>query len=295
MDVFISYCRKDHEWKERVATFMQSMRRLGHFDYSTWDDGEILMSQDWKQLIFDAIGKAKVAILLISPDFLASSFINDVEVPIIRRRKEAGELIVVPVIVRPSPWELVDWLSAIQLHPPNGEALSKGAEHEIEEHLKALTLEVHRLVQQSSASEASEGEGVDQSKVVTSAPLDPGYQFIGDAGVRDLIKSRSGEDVVDTLLLYKIKTQNVWLASTSKYLYCIIDSEKTAQAGRLVQWVQRIEPGMQVAARNKARVPTAGTIDIGNRQNWLFSRSLYPDPAALQTRIEQMLMRARQS
>lgn len=295
MDVFISYCRRDHEWKERVATFMQSMRRLGHFDYSTWDDGEINISEDWKKLIIDAIENAKVAILLISPDFLASSFINDVEVPRILGRKEAGELVVVPVIVRPSPWEVVPWLSPIQLHPPSGEALSKGPDHEIEEHLKALTLEVHRLVQQASVQEAPEEEGVDQSKVVTSPTTDREYQFIGEKGVRQLIKSRFNEDVIETLLLYKIKTQNVWIATTSQHVYCVIDSEKTARVGRLVQWSQPIEPGMPVSARSTSRFRTAGTIDIGNKQNWLYSKRLHSDPTKLQTRIEDMLARAKQS
>ena len=292
MDVFISYCRVDHEWKERVSTFMQSMRRHGHFDYSTWDDGEIKISDDWKNQIFDSINQAKVAILLISPDFLASRFINDVEVPHILERKETNGLIVVPVIVRPSPWEIVPWLSSIQLHPANGDALSKGNEHEIENNLKELILEVHRLVQQPDQPATSDG---DQSKSAAIARAEQKYAFIGDKGVRELVKARLNDDVIDTLLLYKIKTQNVWIATTSQYVVCIIDSQRTADSNRMIQWKQRIEPGIQVHARPKSRFSKAGTVDIGRKQNWLYNLRRYPDPEELKNRIETMLNRALRS
>jgi hypothetical protein len=44
------------------------------------------------------------------------------------------------------PWEIVDWLAEIQLHPADGAALSFGTQPQIEDSLKQLALEVNRLV-----------------------------------------------------------------------------------------------------------------------------------------------------
>lgn len=147
---------------------MQCMRQQKHFDFTTWDDGEINISDNWENLIRAEIEKAELFILLISPDFLTSQFINDIELPAILQKKEQLGVPIVPVIVRPTPWEVVDWLRPIQLHPSGGRPLSAGTNHEIEEGLKQLTLEVFRLIQQTnlvSASQAEEDHGASRSAV----------------------------------------------------------------------------------------------------------------------------------
>lgn len=294
MDIFISYSHKDHAWKERVGLFMQCMRRQGHFDYNTWDDGEINISEEWERRIEEAISKAKIAVLLISPDFLTSRFISEKELPIILKKKSEGLLSVVPVIVRPSPWEVVDWLAPIQLHPPGGQALSGGSEHQIEEHLKSLAIEVHRLLNQSKQSAPSPSvEGAPMTDTQESKP----YVLMGEEEVKKFIHRRFSEIAIQSLLLYEVKEQQrVWVVATRSNLYCIIDSRTTSEADTNVQWVQAIEPNLTVLARSKSRLPgIAGTVDIGKKQNWLYSLNLYPDPKNLSNAISTMIEKALRS
>lgn len=65
----------------------------------------------------DAIKRAHIAVLLVSRNFLNSDFIREVELPRIERRFEAGELIVVPILVGHCNWQGVKLLSRPQMVP----------------------------------------------------------------------------------------------------------------------------------------------------------------------------------
>jgi hypothetical protein len=67
---------------------------------------------------------ADSAILLISPDFLGSNFINDEEVPVILQRRISDGMKVFPLIVRSCPWQKVPWLEPLQARPTDGKPLA---------------------------------------------------------------------------------------------------------------------------------------------------------------------------
>ena len=111
-DVFISYSHKDSQWKDRVVTFLDVMK---HGEPKlTWVDSQIELGDEWHDTILAQIARAKVAVLLISPDFLRSEYILKTEIPAILKRNKAGDLSLAPVVIRPCPWEVFDWLSPIQ-------------------------------------------------------------------------------------------------------------------------------------------------------------------------------------
>ena len=77
--VFVSYSHLDQEWLDKLrAVFAADIRndRIGY-----WDDREIRPGDTWYEDIGKAIDHAKVALLLVSPNFLASRFIMDEELP----------------------------------------------------------------------------------------------------------------------------------------------------------------------------------------------------------------------
>lgn len=71
-------------------------------NFVLWDDIQIKAGTKWKQEITKAIQNAKVAILLVSADFMASDFISSNELPpILSNEKERGTIIL-PVILTKS-------------------------------------------------------------------------------------------------------------------------------------------------------------------------------------------------
>jgi hypothetical protein len=77
--IFISYSRKDLKWLEMLKTVLKPVERV--HGLAVWDATDIRPGSDWHEEIAQAIDRAKVAVLLVSRDFLASDYIAKNELP----------------------------------------------------------------------------------------------------------------------------------------------------------------------------------------------------------------------
>lgn len=110
--VFISYSHKDVRALQRLQTFLKPLEREGLLE--RWDDTNIRTGQQWRKEIEKALDAAKVAILLISADFLASDFIYNNELPNLLAAEEKQGLVVMPVILSPCRFDRIPNLSRFQ-------------------------------------------------------------------------------------------------------------------------------------------------------------------------------------
>lgn len=96
--IFISYSHEDSRWLKKVQT---NLKVLNHQDinFELWDDTRIKGGQKWKKEISNALEKTKVAILLISTEFLASDFIQNDELPTLLKKAEKDGCEILPLIV----------------------------------------------------------------------------------------------------------------------------------------------------------------------------------------------------
>lgn len=97
--VFISYARKDRQWLEKLELHLKPLEREALIELVS--DTRIESGAKWRQEIADALATFDVAILLISPDYLASDFISAEELPSILGGTEARGTRILPIIVRP--------------------------------------------------------------------------------------------------------------------------------------------------------------------------------------------------
>lgn len=117
--IFICYSHKDDRWRKRVETAIKTMMLEG-IQVTTWSDRKIKTGSQWQNNIFDILSKSKIAILLISNDFLASEFIKDKELPKILEKAKNEELTIMSIILSFCRYTENQDLSKYQsLNPPD--------------------------------------------------------------------------------------------------------------------------------------------------------------------------------
>lgn len=121
VEVFYSYSHKDEQLRDQLNAHLIVLKRQHVID--DWHDRRISAGQEWEGRIHEHVNSAKVILLLISSDFLASDYCYDIEMARALERHYSGEAIVIPVILR-----ACDWTSApfgkLQALPRNAEPVT---------------------------------------------------------------------------------------------------------------------------------------------------------------------------
>lgn len=95
---FVSYAHRNSaltlNFIERLDDVLAPSKR---YDYSRWQDTDLILGNEWRAQILEAIENCDFGLLLISPAFLASSFITKSELP----KFVSGEKASVPVMLQP--------------------------------------------------------------------------------------------------------------------------------------------------------------------------------------------------
>jgi hypothetical protein len=94
--IFVSYSHQDKDWLDRIVTALQPLVFGGIIN--VWDDRSIPPGGNWLHEINAAIASSRIAVLLVSQKFLASSFINRKELPdLLDKQKEGMGFFWIPI------------------------------------------------------------------------------------------------------------------------------------------------------------------------------------------------------
>ncbi len=119
--VFISYSHKDEQYLEALEAHLALLRRQSIIE--NWHDRKIEAGTEWSHEISDNLRNADIVILLISADFLASDYCYDTEVKQALAKHNAGEAVVIPIIIRPCDWGAAPF-AQLQALPRNAKPIS---------------------------------------------------------------------------------------------------------------------------------------------------------------------------
>lgn len=143
--IFISYSHKDKEWLDRIQICLK-MLKLEGIEIDVWDDTQIKAGDKWRDEITKALEEAKIAILLISMDYLASDFIVENELPPLLEAAEKDGARIIPLLIRPSRFTRNKELSQFQAFNDPNKPLSMLSEAEQDEVRVRLANEIERLL-----------------------------------------------------------------------------------------------------------------------------------------------------
>lgn len=140
--VFISYCHRDKKWLTRLQVHLAPLERDGLV--TRWDDTLLKPGTRWREEIRNALQSARVAVLLISADFLASDFVMTNELPQLLSAAEDAGTVILPVIIGPSQFRSMPQLSRFQAvndpHKPLVR-LSLGKQEEVFDRVASIVAE----------------------------------------------------------------------------------------------------------------------------------------------------------
>src|SRR5262249_21325737 len=146
LKVFLSYAHANEAHRKRLATHLSALEDEGLI--TIWHDRKITGGRAWAGAIDEALHSADIVLLLISADFLASDYCNDVELTEAIRRHDTAQARVVPVILRSCDWKR-SRLARFNALPPDGVPVVE-AEHPdqrflaVAEGLRAIVAELTR-------------------------------------------------------------------------------------------------------------------------------------------------------
>ncbi|MGC1375168.1 MAG: TIR domain-containing protein [Anaerolineales bacterium] len=119
LKIFISYSHKDEAYKDELVTMLTGLQNRDIVD--VWQDRDIEAGDEWHQSIQGAMDNCDLALLLVSPDYLASRFIQNEEQPKLLQRRKEMQARVIPIIVRPCLWQNDPALGSLQALPKDGQ------------------------------------------------------------------------------------------------------------------------------------------------------------------------------
>jgi hypothetical protein len=180
-NVFVSYCHEDDAWLKRLKVHLRPLIRQGVLD--VWDDTKISPGLTWREEIKNALSRARVAVLLVSADFLASDFAVDTEIPKLLHRAADGGVLILPVVIGPCLFREHEELSRYQcvnspekplasMTSADSEAILVSLARSIDKYFRFLDSKT-TLVDERVAIHGLPGEAVRSAPVTTTPASDP--------------------------------------------------------------------------------------------------------------------------
>ena len=145
--LFISYSHKDKDWLAKVQLHIKVLEKIG-IVVNLWDDTKIKAGMKWREEIEKALASAKIAVLLVSTDFLNSDFISKDEIPPLLKAAQEDGATILPLILKPSLYTKYPNLKDYQSVNDPLKPLSKLSDAEQDEVLVSLAQRIMELMEE---------------------------------------------------------------------------------------------------------------------------------------------------
>jgi hypothetical protein len=142
--VFVCYSHKDEKEKNELLSHLGVLEAANLIEL--WSDDRIGAGADLEAEINQVIGRASVAILLITANFLTSEFIQKKEIPDLLERHSKEAIIIFPVIVQSCFWNVVPWLKRMNVRPRSQKPVWRESGRYVDEELTDIAEEIAKIM-----------------------------------------------------------------------------------------------------------------------------------------------------
>jgi hypothetical protein len=162
--IFISYAHADEpenpgdgevKWLSFVRRFLQPAVKGGIFDL--WVDRHMTGGAAWEQEIEDKLRACDIFILLVSAYSMASDFIVDREIAVIRERQAKGDDVhFYPLLLTPTPEVGLQKVADKNLRPRDAKPFSSySPAHDRQQHMSDAANEIAKLAERIAAKKTA--------------------------------------------------------------------------------------------------------------------------------------------
>lgn len=101
--IFISYSHQDVSYRTELNKYLVTLERDNLIEI--WQDTMISGGEDWNEKIQTKLKEADIVIMLVSQDFIASTYIHEKEVKEALSQSSINKTRIVPILIRDCDWE----------------------------------------------------------------------------------------------------------------------------------------------------------------------------------------------
>lgn len=148
--IFFSYCHKDEALRDQLETHLALLRRQGLI--TAWHDRRIMPGDEFDESISTALDQAEVILLLVSAEFLNSTYCYSREMSRAMERHEGGEARVIPVILRDCDWHSAPF-GKLNALPKDAKPLTLWPDHD--QAFASVAREIRRVVESRTTRPAA--------------------------------------------------------------------------------------------------------------------------------------------
>ncbi|MEB3335181.1 MAG: SUMF1/EgtB/PvdO family nonheme iron enzyme [Cyanobacteriota bacterium] len=189
-ELFISYSQKDQRWLEDLKTHLKPLEML--CDVRIWDDSRIDPGQEWLKEIEAALARARVALLLVSKNFLASEFIQRKELPSLFAAAESDGLTILWLPLLPCSWKRFRQIEQYQAVIPAKLTLGEMDEVQRDRALVQITDRIHDVFERQKREQGSVRQG-EAAGLTAEEARESDIQGPGDVARRSLAQRLAEE------------------------------------------------------------------------------------------------------
>src|ERR1700677_2025383 len=159
--IFISYAHKDEperpehgfQWLAFVRSALLPAIKDGIFEL--WVDREMMGGDDWEPKIQEKLRACDIFILLVSNNSMASDYIVDKEIPIIRERQDRNDGVhFYPLLLTPTSEVGLKTVKDKNLRPPGAKPFSSFSDHDRQQHMTDAADEIAKIAEQVVAGKS---------------------------------------------------------------------------------------------------------------------------------------------